>query len=85
MLQYIFDDDGSYILNKATGERTALRQENGVYLLDVSIAPPKWKPEQGIPRKAIEAISGGCTGGNCGPGCATGEEPCNPPFGGRAR
>ena len=40
-----------------------LRPENGVYLLDVSIAPPKWKPEQGISRKAIESLASMTRGG----------------------
>ena len=55
----VFDEEESYIYSKATGERTMLRLENGVYLLDVAIAPPKWKPEQGIPSTAIESVRGG--------------------------
>eukprot|EP00973_Karenia_brevis_P071862 9986633-Karenia_brevis.AAC.1 len=31
--------EGSYIENKATGHRTYLRQENGVYLLDLWTVP----------------------------------------------
>ena len=29
----VFDDEGSYIENKATGERTWLKEENGMYAL----------------------------------------------------
>ena len=71
----IFDDEGSYIMNKATGELTALRLENGVYLLDVCIAPPKWQPEQGIPSEAIETLRNGK--GN--------DEATTQPFGGPAK
>ena len=88
----IFDDEGSYILNKATGERTMLRQENGVYLLDVRIAPPKWNPEQGIPRKAIESLASMTRGGEsrecngeCGEDCRRGSEESGTPFGGPGR
>ena len=52
----IFDDDGSYILNKATGEVTWLRQENGVYLLDVGVAPSKWRPESGVPEGVVSKL-----------------------------
>ena len=36
----IFDEDGSYIVNKSTGEVNALREEQGNYMLDVYV-PPK--------------------------------------------
>ena len=42
----IFDSEGSYIRNKASGEVTWLREENGVSLLDVQVAPADWVPEQ---------------------------------------
>ena len=54
-----FDSSGSYIYNKTTGEYTALREENGVYLLDVCVAPAAWKPEQGIPASAIQGLIDG--------------------------
>ena len=38
----VFDDDGSYIENKDTGERLWLEQRNGVYVLDMMIAPQSW-------------------------------------------
>jgi hypothetical protein len=37
--QVRFDDDGSYIQNKATGEINWLREEDGNYLLDVWVVP----------------------------------------------
>jgi len=33
-----FDVEGSYIEHKATGTRTALREERGVYVLDTELA-----------------------------------------------
>ena len=36
----IFDEDGSYIMNKVTGELNWLREQNGNYMLDVWIPPP---------------------------------------------
>ena len=34
-----FDEGGSFIFNKATGECNALREEAGNYMLDVYIPP----------------------------------------------
>ena len=34
----VFDVEGSYIEHKATGTRTALREERGVYVLDIELA-----------------------------------------------
>ena len=36
----IFDDDGSYIQNKATGEINWLREESWNYMLDFWVIPP---------------------------------------------
>ena len=36
----IFDEDGSYIMNKATGELNWLREQNGNYMLDGWVPPP---------------------------------------------
>ena len=36
----MFDDDGSYIQNKATGEVNWLREESGNYMLDFWVVPP---------------------------------------------
>ena len=35
----ILDDDGSYIQHKRTGEKTELKQKNGVYVLQFWVAP----------------------------------------------
>ena len=35
----VFDDDGSYIVNKTTGEVNLLREEEGNYMLDMWIMP----------------------------------------------
>ena len=40
----VFDDDGSYIENKATGEINWLREEEGNYMLDAWIVPPHAMP-----------------------------------------
>jgi len=44
----VFDEDGSYIMNKATGELNVLREENGNYMLDCWI-PPNSTGFQGQP------------------------------------
>ena len=36
----VFDDDGSYIVNKLTGELNWLRDDNGNFMLDVWVPPP---------------------------------------------
>ena len=72
----VFDVDGSYILNKQSGEVTWLREENGVYLLDVQVAPPGWTPEQGIP----EAVASDPSGRG-----KTEEAPSSAPFVGQGR
>ena len=36
----VFDADGSYIVNKTTGEVNWLREDNGNFMLDVWIPPP---------------------------------------------
>ena len=43
----VFDDAGSFIQHKATGEMIWLEQQNGVYVLDSVIAP--WWLEEGNP------------------------------------
>ena len=43
----VFDDEGSYIQNKVTGEINWLREENGNYMLDVWVVP---KSELGFRR-----------------------------------
>ena len=44
----VFDDDGSYIYNKITGEINVLREDDGNYMLDV------WIPPRGM--KASDAM-----------------------------
>ena len=36
----VFDDEGSYIYNKATGETNWLREDDGNYMLDAWVPPP---------------------------------------------
>ena len=70
----VFDSDGSYIMNKQSGEITWLRAENAVYLLDVQVAPSSWTPEQGIPESVMREPAG------------HGKDPPNSmPFGGPGR
>ena len=45
--QVVFDDDGSYIVNKMTGEYMMLREKNGVYVLDVWLNNSWGFPRQG--------------------------------------
>ena len=40
----VFDDDGSYIENKYTGEVNWLREEDGNYIMDVHVVPGKYAP-----------------------------------------
>ena len=40
----IFDDGGSYIYNKSTGEVNMLREDEGNYMLDVWVPPSNMKP-----------------------------------------
>ena len=42
----IFDSEGSYIVNKSTGEINWLREDNGNYILDVWIPPPEALQDQ---------------------------------------
>ena len=35
----LFDDDGSFIYNKLTGEVNAMREDDGNYMLDVYVPP----------------------------------------------
>ena len=36
----VFDESGSFIENKRSRERLWMREDNGVYVLDVYVAPP---------------------------------------------
>ena len=44
----VFDDDGSYIYNKASGEINVLREDDGNYMLDVWIPPTGMKPSDAM-------------------------------------
>ena len=37
--QVVFDDEGSYVLNKLTGEVNWMREENGTYIMDLWVMP----------------------------------------------
>jgi len=43
----VFDDEGSYIQNKITGEKLWLEQTDGVYHLDMQVAPEGWAGGEG--------------------------------------
>ena len=42
----VFDAAGSYVENIVTKERLWLREDNGVYVLDVLVAPPGWTNDE---------------------------------------
>ena len=42
----IFDEDGSYIYNKSSGEINMLREDDGNYMLDVWVPPKDLKPSE---------------------------------------
>ena len=44
----VFDDDGSYVLNKMTGEVNLLREERGKYIKDLWVMPNE---DQGFTRQ----------------------------------
>ena len=35
----VFDERGSYIINKQSGEVTWMREKNGVFVLDAAVCP----------------------------------------------
>ena len=41
----VFDDEGSYIENKWTGEANWLREEDGNYIMDVHVVPGRYVEE----------------------------------------
>ena len=49
----VFDDDGSYIENKGTGERVALVKERGSYVLSLWV--PKVQRDQPLTRQGARA------------------------------
>ena len=40
----IFDEEGSYIINKANGEVNWMREDDGNYMLDAWVPPPGFSP-----------------------------------------
>ena len=58
----VFDDEGSFIRDKATGEINWLREENGNYMLDVWVLPPgamdNFKASQGINNNSSPSFPG---------------------------
>lgn len=42
----LFDEDGSFIMNKATGEVNMMREEDGNFILDVWAPPPHMNTEE---------------------------------------
>ena len=48
----VFDDDGSYIMNKTTGEVNWMREEDGNYILDLWVIPPKESSWWGFHRQS---------------------------------
>ena len=51
----LFDEAGSYIEDKRTGEKTSLRKRNGVYVMDMMIK----KSKEG----AVGTVNVDCEGG----------------------
>ena len=47
----VFDETGSYIENKVTGEVNMLREEEGNFMLDVWVPPPEVAAAAGFPRQ----------------------------------
>ena len=43
----VFDNDGSYVLNKLANEVNWLREENGNRVMDLWVAPPRSQPSPG--------------------------------------
>ncbi len=46
----VFDQSGSYIENTWTKDKIWLREDNGVYVLDMLVAPPGKRNESGFTR-----------------------------------
>ena len=49
----IFDQNGSFIENIWTKDKIWLREDNGVYVLDMVVAPPEKKMESGFTRPGM--------------------------------
>ena len=44
----VFDESGSYVENKITGEINMMREEEGNFMLDVWVPPPEVAREMGF-------------------------------------
>ena len=49
----VFDGSGSFIENKRSRERLWMREDNGVYVLDVYVAPPDDYDRKGFHRQGL--------------------------------
>ena len=47
----VFDSQGSYVYHKYTGEVNALREEEGIYVMDVWVPPPEVAKSMGFGRQ----------------------------------
>ena len=47
----VFDEEGSYIEDKSSGKATWLKQEDGVYVLDLDIAPAGYQSDCHVGRQ----------------------------------
>ena len=54
----VFDDAGSYIEDKRTGERTALHKRRGVYVMDIKVRRSKEKAVEGVSEEQEGVFSG---------------------------
>ena len=54
----VFDDAGSYIEDKRTGERTALHKRRGVYVMDIKVRKSKEGVVEGVSEEQEGVFSG---------------------------
>ena len=50
----VMDEEGSYIENVWTQDKIWLREDNGVYVLDMVVVPPEKRVESGFPRPGMQ-------------------------------
>ena len=50
----IFDPNGSFIENVWTKDRIWMREDNGVYVLDMIVAPPEKNVKSGFTRQGMQ-------------------------------
>jgi hypothetical protein len=55
----VFDDEGSYILNKHTGVKTTIEQRNGTYAFDIWVQVPIKKDMMDVDAVGDEGESDG--------------------------